>query len=133
MARCAAIKADGERCKGKAMPGAEWCYSHDPDRREERRRNASRGGKRGGRGRSGYSPELAEIKDLLKDLTDRVIFTEGTDYLPANHAAVAAQLINTRLRAVEVERKVRETEELEERLARLEEASEQRGGRKWGA
>lgn len=47
---------------------------------------------------------------------------------------MANQLINTRLRAVEIERKIRETEELEERLAQLEEAAgAQKGGRKWGA
>jgi hypothetical protein len=33
---------------------------------------------------------------------------------------VANQLINTRLRAIEVERKVREAEELEERLEAIE-------------
>ncbi|MEJ7815477.1 MAG: hypothetical protein WKF53_09920 [Rubrobacter sp.] len=75
-------------------------------------------------GRSKPSRELTEIKDLLKILTDRVIFTEGTEYLPANHAAVAGQLINTRLRAVEMERKIKETEEFEARLERLEEAAE---------
>ena len=132
MARCPAIKADGQRCQGKAIPGSEWCYSHDPDYAEARRRNASRGGKRGGRGR-GVSSELQEVKTLLKSLTDRVILTEGTEPLPANHAAVAAQLINTRLRAVELERKIQETEELEARIEALEQASEQRGGRKWRA
>src|SRR5947209_17500091 len=108
MARCAAIKADGERCKGEALPGAEWCYSHHPDYTEQRRHNASKGGKRGGRGRGGSTEELSAIKVLLEELTDRVTFVEGTEYLPANHAAVAAQLINTRLRAIELERKVKE-------------------------
>ena len=59
MHRCAAIKANGERCKADAMSGAEWCYSHHPDRAEQRSRNASRGGKSGGRGRS--NNELGEV------------------------------------------------------------------------
>jgi hypothetical protein len=134
MSRCARIKADGERCKGEAMPGAEWCYSHHPDYKEQRRRNASKGGKRGGRGRRGACEEISEIKALLEELTDRVTFEEGTEYLPANHAAVAAQLINTRLRAIELERKIKETVELEERLEALEQAQQQEGGSKrWGA
>ena len=41
--------------------------------------------------------------------------------------------MNTRLRAIEVERKVKETEELEERLEALERAAEQGGGKRWGA
>ena len=132
MARCQAIKRDGERCRGAAIPGAEWCYSHDPARAQERRRNASRGGKSGGRGRGGG--EIAEIKDLLKTLTDRVIGAEDTTPLSPSAGAVAGQLINARLRAVEVERKIKETEDLEARIAELEQAAEpQKGGRKWGA
>jgi hypothetical protein len=54
------------------------------------------------------------------------------DVLPGV-GAVANQLINTRLRAIEQERKNRETEELAERLALLEEAMEQKGERRWRA
>ncbi|MDP8951171.1 MAG: hypothetical protein M3N18_02845 [Actinomycetota bacterium] len=114
------------------MPGAEWCYAHHPDHQEERRRSASKAGKRGGRGRG--SGELAAIKDLLADLTDRVLGEEGVEPLSTGAAAVANQLINTRLRAIELERKIRETEELEERLEALEAMQEgQKGGKRWGA
>jgi hypothetical protein len=127
MARCGRIKGDGERCKGIAIPGAEWCYAHHPDYQEERRRSASKAGKRGGRGRG--SGELAIIKALLSDLSERVLSGE----LQPGPAAVANQLINTRLRAVELERKLRETEELEDRLEALEQAQERKGGtRGWG-
>jgi hypothetical protein len=120
MARCPAIKANSERCKGDAIPGADWCYSHDPDRAEERRRNASRGGKSGGGGRG--SGELAEIKALLSELTNRVLGGEGVEALETGRAAVANQLVNTRLRAVELERKIKETDELEARIEELEQA-----------
>ncbi len=53
--------------------------------------------------------------------------------LDTGRAAVANQLINTRLRAVEVERKLREAEDHEERLERLERAAEQKGDRRWRA
>ncbi len=121
MARCPAIKANGERCKGDAIPGSDWCYSHDPDRAEERRRNASRGGKSGGGGRS--SGELAEIKALLSELTNRVLGGEGVEALETGRAAVANQLVNTRLRAVELERRIRESDELEARIEELEQAA----------
>jgi hypothetical protein len=44
-------------------------------------------------------------------------------------AAVAAQLINTRLRAMELERKIKETDELERRIEELEAIEANRGGR----
>lgn len=129
MARCQAIKRDGERCRGEAMPGAEWCYSHHPDYAEARKRNARRGGKSGGRGRPGSSPELSSIKELLEDLTEKVL-----DYkMSSGAAAVANQLINTRLRAIEQERKIRETEDLEARIEVLEQDQEdKRGGTRGG-
>jgi hypothetical protein len=51
MARCAGITAAGERCKAEAMPSEQWCWNHHPDHEQARRRRASKGGKRGGRGR----------------------------------------------------------------------------------
>jgi len=60
--------------------------------------------------------EIPAIKALLEDLTDRVLSGE----LPTGQAAVANQLVNTRLRAIEQERKLRELEEMAERLEALE-------------
>jgi len=113
------------------MPDAEWCYSHHPDYAEERRRRASRGGKAGGRGRP--ATELKDVKALLEDLTERVL----TGELPTGQAAVANQLINTRLRAIEQERKARELEDVLARLDALEEKQRQtqgnlmKGARRW--
>jgi hypothetical protein len=118
LARCAAIKPDGERCKGVAIRGYEWCPAHHPDHQQRRRRAASKGGKRAGRGRP--TSELAEVKALLGKLTARVLGEEGTVPLETGPAAVANQLINTRLRAIELERKIRELDDLEARLEALE-------------
>ncbi len=112
------------------MKGFDTCYGHREDLAEERKRNASKGGRTGGRGRPGATPEITEIKTLLKDLTDRVLRVE----MGSGVAAVANQLINTRLRAVELERKVKKTDELAARIEQLEQAPEgQKGGRKWRA
>jgi hypothetical protein len=118
--RCARIKGNGERCKAVALPGATWCYAHDPDRADARRRSASKAGKRGGRGRPGLSSELAQVKALLEELTHRVLGEDGAKPLETGPAAVANQLINTRLRAIELERRLREADEFEERLDELE-------------
>jgi hypothetical protein len=125
MARCSAIKADGNRCKVEAMPEAEWCWNHHPAYEEARQRRASKGGKRGGRGRP--QAELAALKARLSDLAEAVLAGE----VDKGAAAVAGQLLNTVIRAVSVEMKVREQEEILQRIETLEQARE--GGSRWGA
>jgi hypothetical protein len=84
----------------------------------------------GGEGRRRPATELKDIKTLLEDLTERVLSGE----LQTGQAAVANQLVNTRLRTIETERKIKETDELEARIEALEQAAEGRkGARTWGA
>ena len=120
MAKCAGITAAGSRCKAEAMPEAEWCWNHHPDYEHARRRRASKGGKRGGRGRP--QRETEGIKALLEDLTERVLSGD----LDTGRASVANQLVNSRLRTIEQERKNKETQELEARIEALE-----RGADRW--
>lgn len=123
MVRCSAIKANGERCRVSVGPGVEFCWAHDPTNAQTRRRITSRAGK------ARANRELPEIKKLCEDLTERVLAGE----LLSGPAAVANQLINTRLRAIEQERKVKETDELEARIERLEQATEAERGNRWRA
>jgi hypothetical protein len=122
MALCSGIRADGGRCKAQAIRGSAYCVGHDPEQAEARRRRASKGGRRGGRGRP--AAELASLRDENADIRHRLL--EG-ELLP-NVAAVAVQSINTDIRAVSAALKAREQEELVERLEGLEEALEQRKG-----
>jgi hypothetical protein len=123
MSVCSGIRADGGRCKAQAMRNSAFCIGHDPDQAEARRRRASKGGKRGGRGRP--QAELADIKRRLSDLADAAL--EGS--VDKGVAAVASQVLNVYLRAVSVELKAREQLELIERLEMLEEALQQKGNR----
>src|ERR687898_563170 len=101
MSVCSGITAAGDRCKAQAMRNSEWCINHHPDRADLRRRRASKGGRRGGRGRT-------------------------------QHETVA---INTRLRALEQERKNKETEDLDARIEALESKQPTmhptKGARRW--
>ena len=128
MNRCAFIKPGGDRCGATVMRGYSTCYGHRPDLADERRRNAQKGGRQGGRGRSGVGKVAGDLHALLEDLTQRVI--DGN--LETSRGAVANQLIGTRIRLLEHERRVKELEELEDRLDALEQAQEKKGGR-WGA
>ena len=122
MARCGFIKASGDRCKGTATGPHGLCWAHDPENAERRKRMASRAA------RSKTNRELRDVKALCEDLTARVLAGE----LPPGPAAVANQLTNTRLRAIEQERKVRESDELEARIEALEGARQrEKGARPW--
>ena len=76
--------------------------------------------------RSKPNRELSSLKALLADLTERVL----SGNLDTGRASVANQLVNTRLRAIEQERKNKETQELEARIEALERTQE-RGASRW--
>jgi hypothetical protein len=121
MAVCSAIKGNGERCRGIAATGSDYCPAHEPARAEERKRAASKAA------RARHDPEIRELKELLKDLYAAVL--EGRVDRAA--AAVANQIANTRLRALEVERRIRDQEELEGQMGEIEamlEEAERRTG-----
>src|SRR5918997_6534432 len=121
MARCSHTYADSSQCRRIVSSEQRYCYSHDPARAAERRRNAARGGK------AKASGELAGIKQRLLDLADGVLAGK----VDRGVGAVASQILNVYLRAVSVELKAKEQLELTERLEALEEALEQRKGDRW--
>ena len=114
MALCAGIKADGGRCGAQAMRNSQWCINHDPDKAEARRRRASKGGKRGGRGRP--SVELARLQARFEDLAEKVLVGE----VERGVGAVAGQLLNGARACVRDALVAREQEELVGRLEVLE-------------
>ena len=114
MSQCAGIKADGGRCRGQAISNSEYCFSHSPEHAEARKQRASRGGKRGGRGRP--QAELTNVKRRLSDLADDVL--GGS--VDKGVGAVVSQILNVYLRAISVELKVAEQRELIERMDELE-------------
>ncbi len=121
--RCSGITRSGTRCERSADGPNGLCWAHDPANAEKRRRLASKAGK------AKPDRELTSIKDRLSELAEDVL----EDRVDKSAAAVAGQLLNTYIRAVSVELKVREQLELIERLEALEAALEQRGGSRWGA
>ncbi len=116
---CNAITRSGKRCSARAQPGQEWCYNHDPRRSEERRRNANAGG----RARAQRQPsEIERIKKRIEEATSAVLRGK----LDSGIVAVAFQGFNALLRAMELERRLRE-DAFEERLKELEERARRNG------
>ena len=113
MTLCAGIKADGGRCKAQAMRGSTWCIGHDPEQAEARQRRASKGGRRGGRGRP--SAELVGVKAEIWEVIEAV----RSEALERSTGAVVFQGYNTLLKAQDTERRIRETDELARQVEEL--------------
>ncbi len=121
MARCAGIKPTGERCERIVKASQTYCFSHDPERAGERRRNASKAGK------GGSGAEIRGLKKQLEDLVEDV----RAGRMERGDAVVVNQILNTRARLIELERKVREQDEVLARIEALEQSQQQQGGRGW--
>ena len=121
---CAATKRDGSPCTLPPHGSGALCWAHSPANAERRRRGQSRGGK------SKPSRELLDIKNRLTALAEDVLAGRAD----RGNAAVAGQLLNTVIRAVGMEMKVRETEELARELQEVREILENRkdSRRRWG-
>ena len=110
MGVCSATKRNGEPCTLQATEKDGLCWAHSPQHHEHRRKRAIKGG----RGRANKA--IKDLHELLKDLTDQVIAGE----LDTSRGAVANQLIGTRIRLLEHERRAKELGEVLERLEALE-------------
>jgi hypothetical protein len=117
-----ALREYGERCRISVEPGVEFCWAHDPANREQRQRITSRAGK------SKPNKELLSIKARLSALADEVL-DGSTDKAVG---AVASQILNVYLRALEQEREWKELGEIEERISALEDQARTReDSRRW--
>ncbi len=122
MRRCAGYKQDGNQCTVTVNPPQSYCWWHDPENAGTRRAAASKGG------RAKASKVTKGLHELLEDLTQRVIDGE----LETSKGAVANQLISTRIRLLEHERRVREVEELAKEVEDLRALVETRKeGNQW--
>ena len=124
MSRCLGTKRNGQQCTVTVEPPNTYCWWHAPANAEKRKRAASKGG------RSKPHRELATIKERLSTLADDVLGGR----VDRADAAVAGQLLNTVIRAVGVELKVREQLEVISRVEELEALLErQNNGGRYGA
>ena len=119
---CTGTKRDGSPCTLPSNGSSGLCWAHDPANAEKRRRGQSRGG------RNKPSREIRDLKKQLEDLAKDVL----AGNVERGNAVAVNQILNTRARLIDLERRVKETEELEGRIQQLEEMQEQKGGR-WGA
>ncbi|MDP9457813.1 MAG: hypothetical protein M3Q49_01775 [Actinomycetota bacterium] len=110
---CRSTTQYGRPCQNPAPPGRDVCWSHDPEHVAQRAKNARAGSY------AAHSPGTTEIQELKDELKALVREVKAGDVAPGI-ATVITQLSNVILRAIEQDRKVRELDDLEERLAALE-------------
>ena|SRR5215207_7436243 len=122
MAVCAAVKRDGSPCTLQATGKNGLCWAHDPRNAEQRRQRAAKGG----RGRQGS--ELRDLKSKIEEVIEGVL--DGS--IERSRGAIAFQGLNTLVRAIELERRVREQEEVLQRLESLERRQDFGHGTKGG-
>src|SRR5215210_1225653 len=126
MARCAGFKPDGTPCERIVDDRYTYCYSHDPSRKEQRRRAASKAS------RAKPGSEVAELKSKLAKLYED---TRGGK-CPTGVGQVCATIAGVQLKVLDLELREREVivregelqlkaKEQEELVARLEQLEEQ--------
>jgi predicted RNA-binding Zn ribbon-like protein len=120
MHTCLGIKKTGERCAATVEPPQEFCWWHNPANADQRSRAASKAAKS-----KAHPGELAEVKAQLRTLADNVV----AGHIDKGLGSVAAQIIGVFARVVEVERKVKEQDELVARLEELEGQHARQNGR----
>ncbi len=108
MNQCRATKANKERCKLQA-DGSGYCWAHNPKNSEQVRRRASKGG------RSRVGQEVHGLKQEVRDLIAAV----KNGHLNRNNAAVMIQGYRVLKDLVELERRARETDELQSQIEEL--------------
>ena len=112
--RCEATTRSGQPCQGWAMAGSTFCYTHNPDVMTERTAARSRGGK----ARHGRRVGAADWGEIV-NLDARVMLQEAQNVAMALEPSVSKARVLGYLAGQTV--RVREFEEIEQRVSLLEE------------
>lgn len=87
---CAAITRQGERCKGPALPGKEWCFAHDPDLSDVRAKARIEGGYGKRSERRAFKRMPQGVKGALAVLERTLGALEANDMEPSRGQAIAS-------------------------------------------
>src|SRR5215203_3236572 len=123
MERCRSLKREGSPCSLPPVGDSGFCWAHDPSNSEKRKKTASKAGKVGK-----PAAELSQVKLKLRQLGEDVL----AGRVERATGSVVAQIYGVLLKAFEQERRLREQEELIQRLEALERAEPTLQKRGWG-
>ncbi len=110
--RCEAVCKSGQTCRVLALPGSDYCFSHDPEQAEARAEARQRGGHNSGKGarlRRLVPPRLLSVFDTLESVLGEV--HNGTlDASRANAMAAVARAMVLVMQSGEMEERLRAIE-----------------------
>jgi hypothetical protein len=109
MSVCRATKRDGRPCTLSATDADGYCWAHSPRNAAKRKQIAAKGG------RSRVGGELVGVKAEIREVIEAV----RSEVLERSTGAVVFQGYNTLLKALDTERRIRETDELARELEEL--------------
>jgi hypothetical protein len=98
-AACQGTKRDDLPCTANAMSGSRYCWHHDPDHAEERRRNASRAATLGN---SKIGAEIRSMRLMVRELLE-VTLSGSLDPVVRKRLAEIVQLVQSYCRLAELE------------------------------
>jgi hypothetical protein len=104
MAVCAGTKRNGGPCTVSVPLGERYCYNHNPDYAEERKRSASRAATAK---HSSIGKELREVRELILDLLG-VLLSDRLPVRVRKELQNVVQLLQCYLRAAELEMRAAE-------------------------
>ena len=110
MGTCVAARADGLPCRARAQVGSDYCFWHDPSRREDMLEAAKKGGSR-------KTIELPEVDELTASQARRVLASMVETTLKGELDARTAKAVGYLL---QIEAKIRESDDMERRLREVE-------------
>src|SRR5215212_5581801 len=135
--KCSFIKPDGSRCKGSAVGQQGLCWAHDPANAEMRQRTAARGGR--GKAAKKIHDLYAQVERDIADVRSGKL-THNQGFALRGLFDVLISLERLRIEQAELEIAERRLEldveervELRQQLEDLEEALEEKKGRRYGA
>lgn len=101
--QCQAMKRDGEQCKGYAMSGSDFCFTHNPntsDQRKDARRKGGSKGKARTLSADSLSVSLTSPNDIESLLAETINQTRRGE-LDAKTANTIGYLSGVLLKAIE--------------------------------
>ena len=112
MAECIALRTDGSKCRAQALRGGDFCFFHDPDSRTSMIEAARRGGAR----RAVELPESAPLTpERTRAILAGVVEATASGAMDSGTARTIGYLL-------QIEARIREGSELEQRVMALERA-----------
>ncbi|MFC1627456.1 hypothetical protein ACFL18_02810 [Patescibacteria group bacterium] len=85
--KCKFIKSGGSKCQANSMRGSDYCFSHNPDTKTEKRLAVLKGGLANKKSYLGFEPVEVKTLEDIKSLLSKTINWVVTGQVHCNNPA----------------------------------------------